>query len=381
MKLALVTETYFPQVNGVSRALGQLVQYLRSNGDRVSLFHPRYPGDGADEESPGVHQHAFRSVPLPFYPDVRLPLVTPLRLRRLIAADQPDLVHVATEGSLGWSALRAALKLNLPTVTSYHTNFAQYAGSYGAGVAMPLVWRYLRWFHNAGRSTFCPTPSIAWNLRKKGFKNVVIWGRGVDCDRFNPDKRDESLRRRLGFEPQETVLVYMGRIAREKNLDVLADAFRSLHAERPDIRLLVVGDGPYLKHLQRALPQGAVFVGCKLGDELVAHVASADLMVFPSLSETFGNVVLEGMAAGLPVVGFDAPGPRDIIQDGITGRVVYDMSAADLARIVREVLDVPGLLREMGHRALIYARGQSWDQVNSVVRNTYGEVLEKVRSG
>lgn len=368
LRISIVTETCFPQVNGVSRTLNELIDYCLGRGDRLQLIAPRY-----DEHYPmpaAVDRREWGARTLPFYPEVKLPLVSARSLRSNLAGFEPHLVHIATEGPLGRSALKAARRLGLPVVSSYHTNFPDYLGRYRLGALKAPAWTYLRRFHNATLATFCPTPSIREMLVEKGFENVGIWSRGVDPYRFHPRNRDLDLRRQLGFAPAEKVLCYVGRLAAEKNLDMLFDAWRQL-PHRQDCRLLLIGDGPLREKLEAAGDERVVFAGYRYGEELARMVASADLFVFPSLSETFGNVIQEAMASGLPVVGFDAPGPRDIIRDDETGRVVRDISATAFAYEVTDLLAHPYKLYAMRHHARAFAETRSWEAVHGELRDHY----------
>jgi glycosyltransferase involved in cell wall biosynthesis len=373
LRISLVTETYFPQVNGVSRTLDRLVRHCAEQGDRLQLLLPRYP-QGAAALPGGVESHAWRSVPLPFYPEVRLPLVTPAGVTQALAGFRPDLVHIATEGPLGRSALRGCRRLGIPTVSSYHTNFAEYLRLYHLGWFAPLCWAYLRRFHNATRLTFCPTPSTRRELEAHGFRNVRVWSRGVDSERFHPSRRDLALRSTLGIAPDEVVLAYAGRLAAEKNLDMLTEAWRTL-AERRRCRLLFIGDGPLRGRLERQAGERSIFVGYRHGEELARMYASADLFVFPSLTETFGNVILEAMASGLPAIAFAVQGPGDIIADGRTGRLVETVHAGGL----REALSA--LVRDADHRRKLavearrYAEEQSWRRIMDELRSDYRRAL------
>ncbi|HEY7745993.1 MAG TPA: glycosyltransferase family 1 protein [Desulfuromonadales bacterium] len=372
LRIALVSETWFPQVNGVSRSLEKLVESLTACGDTVRLFIPRYPESHGQD---GLSVVGFRAVPLPFYPEVRLPLVTPATVARELASFRPDVVHIATEGPLGWAALRAAQNLTLPVVSSYHTSFAHYLRLYGAGWLEGAAWRYLRGFHNATAATFCPTPSIRDQLREKGFERVEIWSRGVNCVNFHPGKRDGELRRQLGLPENAVVLACCGRLAAEKNLETLLAAFRRLPTALP-VNLLLIGDGPLRPKLEAAAADPRViFAGYRRGEELARIYASADLFVFPSLSDTFGNVLLEAMASGLPAVAFDVPGPRDVVRHGETGLLVGKIGAEGLAAALAALIADPARLAGMSAQALRYAAGQNWEAINSVVRRRYLEVV------
>jgi glycosyltransferase involved in cell wall biosynthesis len=374
LRVTLVTETYFPQVNGVSRTLDRLVRHCSNLGDQVQLLLPHYP-EGAVELPAEVESREWRAVPLPFYREVLLPLVTPGGVADALTAFRPDLVHIATEGPLGWAALRAARRLRLPVVSSYHTNFAEYLARYRAGLLNPLCWSYLRRFHNATRMTFCPTPSTSRELESRGFRNVTVWSRGVDSEHFHPAKRDPGLRTALGIAPDEIVLAYAGRLAAEKNLDMLVEAWRKL-PERGRCRLLFIGDGPLRRRLEEQAGDRGIFAGYRHGEELARMYASAELFVFPSLTETFGNVVLEAMASGLPAIGFAVQGPGDIIEDGCTGRLVRTVHASHLQQVMSEVVTDEQQRIRMAQRARRHAETQSWERIMSGLRNAYAETID-----
>ena len=372
LKVALVSETYFPQINGVSRTLERLVEHLCAEGHRVHLFIPDY-GDGCPEQRVGLEVSAFKSWRLPNYPEIHLPVVRPATLRRHLQRTAPDLMHVATEGPLGWAALHAARRLKIPVVSSYHTNFAQYLNSYRLKAAEGLAWRYLRWFHNRTGATFCPTPSIRKMLEDRGFSTVRVWSRGVDSQAFHPDGRCPGMRKSWGFADDEVVFLYCGRLAVEKNLALLMEAFAQL--ESPKARLLIIGDGPLMATLKARGDTRVVFAGYRQGEELTRLYACADVMAFPSLSETFGNVMLEAMASGLPVIGFDVPGPKDIIQNGLTGELLADVSSRALRDSMRRLLEDVDYRRKLGRNARIYAERQNWSRINGVVSDGYARCL------
>ncbi|MBW2519435.1 MAG: glycosyltransferase family 1 protein [Deltaproteobacteria bacterium] len=369
LRISLVTETFFPQVNGVSRTLDRLVKYCTEQGDRLHLLMPRYKNEIPNTQ-PGLEIDDWHSVPLPFYPEVVLPLVTANAATNALRRYQPDIVHIATEGPLGRAALIACRRLNLPVVSSYHTNFPQYLEMYRAGVLAPVCWRYLRWFHNATSMTFCPTPSIRTLLEQKGFRNVEVWGRGVDCYRFDPGKRDQNLRESLGLKPEDVLMLYVGRLAAEKNLNMLMDAWRQL-PNRKNCRLIFVGDGPLRKKLEETTDCQTIFAGYRYGEELARMFASSDLFVFPSLSETFGNVVLEAMASGLPTVSFNVQGPGDIIQDGTTGQLVKTIGAKELMEAMHLLSSNATMRRNMGTMARKHAENQNWGRIMAGLRNHY----------
>lgn len=369
LRISLVTETYLPQINGVSRTLDRLVRHCAEQGDRLQLLLPRYP-NGTTNLPGGVRIDDWRAVPLPFYREVLLPLATPRSVIKALGSFRPDLVHIATEGPLGRATLHASQRLGVPVVSSYHTNFAEYLARYRASPLTELCWRYLRHFHNATRRTFCPTPSTRRELEDRGFRNVTVWGRGVDSERFHPSRRDLALRRSLGIAPDEIVLAYAGRLAAEKNLDLLVDAWRTL-PERERCHLLFIGDGPLRQKLEERSGERSIFTGYRQGEELASLYASADLFVFPSLTETFGNVVLEAMASGLPAIAFAVQGPGDIIKDGQTGRRVETVDAGAFRLAMSELVTDHCRRRAMGAMARRHAETQNWEQIMDGLRESY----------
>ncbi len=290
---------------------------------------------------------------------------------------KPDLVHIATEGPLGLNALRACRTMNLPLVSSFHTNFPSYASHYGASMLEPALWRYLRWFHNSGQATLCPTRSISELLQTQAFRNVQVWGRGVDSTRFCPDKRSDETRDRFGIGHSEIVILYAGRLAAEKNLGMLVNAVQALNRRIP-ARLLLVGDGPLRAKLESSDGGTTIFTGYRHGEELSQLYAAADVFAFPSITDTFGNVILEAMASGVPAVGFDVPGPRDIIRHGETGLIAPAISAEAMTSALHTALNDRTELRRLSINARQYALSQTWDCANSVVRKVYAEVLQQM---
>ncbi len=319
MRLLIVTDAWAPQTNGVVRTLATVIERLRALGHEVHVVHP------------GL----FATVPCPTYPDIRLALLPGRRLRATLRELAPDAVHVATEGPLGIAARRLLVELGLPFTTAFHTRFAEYVHE---RARIPLAWTYrgLRWFHGAAERVLVATQSLQEELEGRGFRNVARWSRGVDLELFRPDRRED-----LGLA--RPVHAYVGRVAVEKNLE----AFLSL--DLPGSKL-VVGDGPSRRALERRWP-AAVFVGMKHGEELARHYASSDVFVFPSRTDTFGLVVLEALACGVPVAAFPVPGPLDVLGDAPVGALREDLGEA--CRLARAV--DPAACRR-------HAEGFSWER-------------------
>lgn len=376
MRIALVSEAIPPQTNGVVTTLSRLVAHLVARGHEALLVGPRYAENAG---RPGLVD--VPAMPLPFYPEVRVAL--PLWQAAFAAVDRfaPDLVHVATPATLGFAAVRHARRRGYPLVSSYHTNLTAYSFYYHLGPFVPFAWRYLRWFHNATRRTYCPTPAVQRELAAHGIERIELWPRGVDTSRFSPAHRTAALRRHYRFADDDVVLLYVGRLAREKELDRLFEAFAALRPTHPSIRLLLVGDGPDRSRLERQHgAPGIVFAGYQDGEALSRHYASADLFVFPSRTETFGNVVQEAMASGLPVVAVAAGGVRDVVRAGETGLLADPDDAADFTRLIAELLADPDRRRELARAGRDAALAASWSVVLDRLVASYESVLAEARA-
>ena len=373
MRVTIVTETYFPQVNGVSRTLGQLVRHLTERGDTVQLVHPDY---GVMAE--GDHVVLVRSISLPFYKELHLPLPPFGGAFRAIDAFRPDVVHIATEATLGLSVRWHAARRKIPTVSSFHTNFDQYADHYHVGWSKAMIWRYLRWFHNRTIETYVPSRATISDLERRGFERLVLWPRGVDATTFRPDRPGrETVREALGFAPDEIVVGYVSRIAAEKNIGYLVDALSTVAQTRPRARFLFVGDGPARDEMERRMGPHARFAGYCSGDNLADHYAAADLFAFSSLTETFGNVILEAMASGLPVVALRAGGVGDTVRPGETGVLLEPTAAAsEFAAAVITLIDDNELRRRTAENARAFAQSQSWDEIMEGLRERYQKAIE-----
>lgn len=374
-RLALVTETYPPEVNGVARTLSTLVRGLVARGLSVEVVRPRQKGEprgrrggsGRAGAPGGAEQHVVPGGPLPRYEGLRFGFPAYFRLKRRWRRRRPAVVHVATEGPLGVSAIYAARHLGIPVSSTFHTNFHQYGDHYGYGFLAGVALRYLRWVHERTAVTLVPSPGIARVLAEDGFPRLGLLGRGVDTVLFDPAKRSPRLRAAWGVGPEDPVAVYVGRIAGEKNVELAVRAFEAfrgaLPAERSSgARFVVVGDGPARRALARQCPE-VVFAGMRVGEELAAHYASGDLFVFPSLSETFGNVVTEAMASGLPVLAFEEAAAAMHIRDGANGFVVPPGDEAAFLAAAAALAADPERLRAAGRAARETALGIPWERI------------------
>ena len=366
LRIAIVTETYPPEINGVARTVGLMVDGLIKRGNQIELVRPRQT---CDRDRPpatprdGFDERLTLGIPIPSYPDLQLGITRIGRLLRAWRARRPDVVHLVTEGPLGWSALLAARKLGIPVVSDFHTNFHDYSGHYGFGLISGLVEGYLRALHNRTQRTFVPTREMHDRLLAREFNGLTIVGRGIDTQLFSPAKRSAELRRSWQCNDDTPVALYVGRLAPEKNLRLFVETIRAAHWHRPDLRVVVVGDGPMGKRLRSDNPDFH-FAGMRTGEDLSAHYASADLFVFPSLSETFGNVTMEALASGLAVIAFDYAAAREHIVHGHNGLVADCDDEIAFRRHTLRVASSPHDAMKMRAQARRTAKSLSWS--NSV---------------
>jgi glycosyltransferase involved in cell wall biosynthesis len=373
MNVVVVTETHPPEVNGVAMTVGRLIEGLRGRGHRVSVVRPRQ----SREDRGGADDLLLAGVPLPGYAGLRFGLPAGGALKHAWRRRRPDVVHVVTEGPLGWSAVAAAQRLGLPVTSGFHTNFDRYSVHYGLGWLRPALAAYLRSLHRRTRATVVPTEALAADLAGEGIPGVCVVGRGVDTRLFDPHRRDAALRAAWGAGEGEPACLYVGRLAPEKNLDLTCRAFDAVRAVRPGARMVWVGDGPAAARLKRERPSDH-FAGTRTGADLAAHYASADLFLFGSLTETYGNVVAEAMASGLAVVAYRSAAAAELIRDGFSGRTA---PPGDEQAFVGAALGLAlddSLRRAVGQRARLDTESRGWPAVverfEGVLRQAAGNV-------
>lgn len=346
MRIALVTDTYLPQINGVTTVVRRMVGALGAARHNVAMVAPEYPGQ---QPEIGSDELRIPSMAFPPYPAIRLSLPAHRRVTHFLDGFRPDLVHVVTEGPLGLVGRRYATRRGLPLVTSYHTHFPRYCREYGVPALEPLAWKWISWFHAPAVMTQTPGDHARDELVAHGVRQATVWGRGVDTALFHHHRRNSVMRRRLGAtHDDDAIVLHVGRLAHEKNLGVLADAFLEAHdALGPRARFVIAGEGPGRADLMAKLPF-AVFVGFLPVERLASLYASADLCVLPSHTETCGLVALEAMASGLPVVAADAGGLRESVRHRHNGFRFAPHDARSFAAGICDLALDAGLRRRMG---------------------------------
>jgi glycosyltransferase involved in cell wall biosynthesis len=374
LRVAVVTETWPPEVNGVAATISRVVHGLHDRGHQIQLVRPRQAGVDSSVQHERYDEVLLRGLPIPRYPQLRLGLPARRALKACWALQRPDVVHLVTEGPLGWSALQAAVQLRLPVVSDFRTNFHAYSSHYRLPWLRAPILAYLRKFHNRTACTMVPTEGLRGELATAGFEGLRVVARGVDTRLFDPARRSPALRAAWGAGPADLVVLCVGRLAAEKNLGLLVQAFEAIRAQDSRARLVLVGDGPEREALQQRCPH-AVFAGVRHGPDLAMHYASADLFVFPSVTETFGNVVPEAMASALPVLAFDYAAPGQLIQHGANGLLVPLGDEAAFVSQAARLAGQGGWVRAMGAQARVTARGLDWGRIVEQVQGVYAGAM------
>ena len=376
MRIACITETYPPELNGVALTIERCVRHLRERGHAVELIRPRQAGETAHQDS---DEWLTPGCPIPMYRELRFGLARSRALVERFKRTQPRLVHIATQGPLGWAAVHAAQALRLPVTSDFRTNFHEYSHYYGLGWMCPLVQGYLRRFHNQTHRTFVPTHALKQELELAHFERLAVVGRGVDTQLFSPARRSESLHRQWQDGGHGPVILYVGRLAAEKNVTLALCAFESIRRRMPTARMVVVGDGPQRSKLQAQYPD-VRFVGTQRGQTLAVHYASADLFLFPSLTDTFGNVVLEALASGLPIVAFDMAAAAEYVDDCDSGLLVRPGDELGFIAAACSLAWQREPLAAMRHSARQRALKARWDTVLGQFELALAETLYGVQA-
>ncbi len=374
-RIALVTETYPPEVNGVAMSMARLVDGLHALDHDLQLIRPRQREAAKPERATRFEQVLTGAWPIPNYPHLRMGVPSKRTLVRLWSLRRPDVVHIATEGPLGWSALQAALHLRLPVTSDFRTNFHAYGHHYRLGWLAQPIMAYLRKFHNRAHCTMVPTEPLRAQLAVRGFERLAVVSRGVDTKQFDPQRRSAALRAQWGVAEGDVVVASVGRLAAEKNLALALDAFEALRRAQPRARLLFVGDGPMRAELAARCPD-AIFAGQRHGTELAVHYASADLFLFPSLTETYGNVTAEAMASGLAVLAFDCAAAAQLIVADHSGRLVAADDAAAFVHAAVVLGSDAGARTAIGRAARARALCFDWSGVVKRFESVLTQVID-----
>ncbi len=376
LRIAIVTETFPPEVNGVAMTLGRIVEGLLGRGHAVQVVRPRQAKEGTTAARDGLDQVLSKGIALPMYGELRFGLPSKKRLTRLWREQRPDVVHVVTEGPLGWSAVAAARALQLPITSSFHTNFHSYSQHYGMGILKAPIDGYLRKLHNRTFATMVPTRAMQQSLEQRGYKNVTVLSRGVATDLFSPSKRSASLRATWGVRSDDLVVLHVGRLAKEKNVSTVLAAFRAIQERVPNAKLVFVGDGPLRASLEAACPS-AVFAGIQKGEDLAEHYASGDLFLFPSVTETFGNVVPEALASGLGVLAYTHAAAGELIHNGHSGVLVALGEEMEFVSAAAQLAADSARLRQLRQQARSSVAHMGWDSIYDTFVATLSGVVER----
>jgi glycosyltransferase involved in cell wall biosynthesis len=374
LRVAIFTGNYNHIQDGVSLTLNRLVAFLEEKGVPVIVFGPTTENPALDHEGEFI---PVPSVPVPGRQEYRITVGFPEAAQNRLREFQPTLIHLATPDVLGFRAMRWGQANNIQIVASYHTHFTSYLKYYNLEMLKLLGWKYLAWFYSQCKHVYVPSPSMADELNKEGIdEGIRIWARGVNTDQFNPNFRDKEWRQAIGFNDSDVVVSFVSRLVWEKNLQTYVDTIKKLRKKNSNIRPLVVGDGPAKKELEQMLPE-AHFTGFITGDELGRAYASSDIFLFPSETETFGNVTLEAMASGLPCVVADATGSRSLVESGVNGFLAAPRDTSAFAKCVEKIAEDSELRNSMSMAARQKAMAYSWENVNGKLLADYREALNE----
>ncbi|MBM4763024.1 glycosyltransferase family 1 protein [Bacillus sp. B15-48] len=373
MKIAIFTDTFYPDINGVARTLKRFTDYLHANNHSVKVFAPT----ASSGEYVSTHIHRFKSLSFILYPECRLAFPNVFSIKDELEQFKPDIIHVATPFNMGLSGVYYANKLNIPLVGSYHTDFNQYLQYYNLQFLAKFLWKYMYWFHKSFKKTFVPSIETLEQLKMNEFSNLEVWPRGVDCQLFHPFYDQYSVRQKYKIR-KPYILSYVGRLAPEKDVHILLDVAKSLPLHiAENVQWMIVGDGPLREIVEKEAPPSMMFTGYLQGQELAEIYSVSDLFVFPSPTETFGNVALESLASGTPVIGANSGGVKSIIKNGFTGRLCEPGDVAAFTNAVCEVLMNDHLRTSMGIEARNYALTQKWETIFENLLGHYRMVVEE----
>jgi glycosyltransferase involved in cell wall biosynthesis len=376
MRVALFTDTFLPDVNGVSKTLARWVKYLENHNVEVQVFAPSPQAGGANVQQDSVHR--MYSVPFLLYSELRLGIPNPIEVNKKLKEFKPTIIHCATPFNVGLYGHHHAMKHNIPFVASYHTHFDQYLEHYNIQFIAQTLWKYMLWFHQDCKKIYVPSPSTGDHLVLNGFEKdkIEVWGRGVDISVFNPDVDRKHVLATHNISNDKIVVLYVGRLAPEKNVDIFLEVYKRFSKKYPGkYQFVLAGDGPLNEELHGAFPAhenpDLSFLGFIQGKALSEVYAAADVMLFPSATETFGNVVLEAMASGTPVIGAAAGGVKDNIQHEQTGLLCEAGDANGFESALLRLVEHEAFRQQLAHSGRAYVEQQSWDRIFGDLLKSY----------
>ncbi|GFE69962.1 glycosyltransferase [Chroococcus sp. FPU101] len=368
MRIALFTETFLPKIDGIVTRLKHTVEQLQRQGDQVLVISP----DGGLREYKGAKIYGVSGMPLPMYPELKIAIPRP-KLRKVIEKFKPDLIHVVNPAVLGVGGIYYAKKMGIPLVASYHTHLPQYLQHYGLGSLEGLLWELLKLGHNQAQLNLCTSTAMVNELVNHGIERVDLWQKGVDTELFQPHLASDQMRWRLSQgHPKSPLLLYVGRVSAEKQIDQIKPVLEAI----PDARLAIVGNGPHREALEAHFAGTKTnFVGYLQGEELASAFASADAFVFPSRTETLGLVLLEAMAAGCPVVAAASGGIPDIVTDGVNGYLFDPNDPEGAIKATQKLLDANAEREILRQNARNEAEKWGWAAATRQLKGFYQDVL------
>jgi glycosyltransferase involved in cell wall biosynthesis len=375
LRIAVVTETWPPEVNGVAVTLSKLIHHLGNRHHSIQLIRPRQNKQDEGLEETNWTELLLRGLPIPRYPQLKLGLPSKKALIKAWSTRRPDLVHIATEGPLSWSALQAAHVLRLPVTSDFRTNFHSYCQHYGVGWLTKPIVAYLRKFHNRTAFTMVPTTEMKNQLEGMGFKNLKVVARGIDTQLFHPNKRSDVMRQSWHVKPETMVLLSVGRLAAEKNLDLTIQTYQALKAAGRDVKMVFAGDGPMRASTEVKCPD-ALFVGMCTHEQLATLYASADLLLFPSLTETFGNVTLESLACATPVLAFDCAAAGEFITHNTNGWLAHCDDRQGYIQCALEITNNSSILKQAREYTRSRIEHLGWDEIACQVETIFQRAIE-----
>lgn len=375
LRIAVVTETWPPEVNGVAVTLSKLIHHLGHRHHSIQLIRPRQNKQDEGLEEAGWSELLLRGFPIPRYPQLKLGLPSKKALIQAWSTRRPDLVHIATEGPLSWSALQAAHVLRLPVTSDFRTNFHSYCQHYGVAWLTKPILAYLRKFHNRTAFTMVPTTAMKRQLEGMGFKNLQVVARGIDTQLFHPDKRSDVMRQSWHVKPETIVLLSVGRLAAEKNLNLSIDTYQALKASGRNVKMVFAGDGPLRAMTENKCPD-ALFMGMCTHDQLATLYASADLLLFPSLTETFGNVTLESLACATPVLAFDCAAAGEFITHKTNGWLAHCDDRQSYIQCALDITKDKLMLTKAREHTRSSIEHLGWDEIAGEVETIFHRAVE-----